>query len=841
MQLNFEIFFYGGFMLEEELKNKTAIRYFKKFDCTDIIKRIDFTVKVSGKINSEYLLWAEAKQSPTDIYKMLAQLIVTIKQDAYNLLPPKFIGCFDSEKIAFVEYNAVLPVYALNDFNWSQTPSNVDEKTIATIKKTVNTDNILKFYFGKDDDEIHNFIEQNFVEGGSLLSTLIDKNNFIFVYQKWREMVMPSINADWEKLKKNYNIYDRDFFLAELNIDDNDTTDISDDKVAYPDFFISFNSTASKCYQLTRKDNFGLEVTYSFGYKNGGLEKYADFWKRYKRPPKNVYWNYIISRLDLLVPQDVRERKGAYYTPQIWVELSQKYLAGELGKNWQDEYYIWDCCAGTGNLLNGLVNKYNIFASTLDQQDVEVMKERIKNGANLLESHVFQFDFLNDELLPVGKSVKVETDFGIMEISGKLPQALYDIISDPERRKKLLIYINPPYKEATSAATVQGTGSNKSGVATSNMVYKKYKNILGKASNEVFTQFQIRIYKELSQCKIGNFAKLKTLCASNFSDFRNAFQAKLKKLFIVPAKTFDNVDGSFPIGFFIWDTSEIEKFKKIKCDVFSADGSFFGHKKYQVDDEKHESINRWIKRLDTETENIVGYMENPTPDFQNNKFLCIINNKGTRHNNYSAINAKTLIVNAVYFSVRQCIKQTWLNDRDQFLSPKVKWEKDFEFQTNCLIYTIFHSQNRISSNNGINHWIPFTEYEVDAKEKFQSHFLSDFLSGKVKAEKSNANLFSLAAVESRLIVTLQFSDTAKAVLSAGRELWKYYHTMEAANVNASLYDIKEFFQGRDKNGKMKTGSIDAYYTELLANLKSALWDLGEIIKPKVYEYGFLSE
>jgi hypothetical protein len=65
--------------------------------------------------------------------------------------------------------------------------------------------------------------------------------------------------------------------------------------------------------------------------------------------------------------------------------------------------------------------------------------------------------------------------------------------------------------------------------------------------------------------------------------------------------------------------------------------------------------------------------------------------------------------------------------------------------------------------------------------------------------------------------------------------------MEAANVNASLYDIKEFFQGRDKNGKMKTGSIDAYYTELLANLKSALWDLGEIIKPKVYEYGFLSE
>jgi len=27
------------------------------------------------------------------------------------------------------------------------------------------------------------------------------------------------------------------------------------------------------------------------------------------------------------VPQDVRERKGSFFTPEIWVELSQKYIA----------------------------------------------------------------------------------------------------------------------------------------------------------------------------------------------------------------------------------------------------------------------------------------------------------------------------------------------------------------------------------------------------------------------------------------------------------------------------------------------------------------------------------
>ncbi len=73
------------------------------------------------------------------------------------------------------------------------------------------------------------------------------------------------------------------------------------------------------------------------------------------------------------------------------------------------------------------------------------MHERIAHGANLLESHVFQFDFLNDDF-------------------SKLPQGLRDIINDEEKRKKLVIYINPPYAEA-------GTGlgkKHKDGVANKN-------------------------------------------------------------------------------------------------------------------------------------------------------------------------------------------------------------------------------------------------------------------------------------------------------------------------------------------------------------------------------------
>jgi len=67
------------------------------------------------------------------------------------------------------------------------------------------------------------------------------------------------------------------------------------------------------------------------------------------------------------------------------VEKSQEYLAKVFGKDWQDEYYIWDCCCGTGNLLMGLTNKYRIWASTLDKADVDVLHNRIKNEANLLK------------------------------------------------------------------------------------------------------------------------------------------------------------------------------------------------------------------------------------------------------------------------------------------------------------------------------------------------------------------------------------------------------------------------------------------------------------------------
>ncbi|MEI0551325.1 hypothetical protein R4K89_13580, partial [Brachyspira intermedia] len=85
-----------------------------------------------------------------------------------------------------------------------------------------------------------------------------------------------------------------------------------------------------------------------------------------------------------------------------------------------------------------------------------------------------------------------------------------------------------------------------------------------------------------------------------------------------------------------------------------------------------------------------------------------------------------------------CIQADWINDRDQFLYPNEDWIYDKEFHSDCLAFTLFHPQNRISSQEGINHWLPFTEEEVNANGIFDSHLMTDFIKGLIKTENKKA-------------------------------------------------------------------------------------------------------
>ena len=800
---------------EEELKNKIAADWFKQFDSTEIIGNIDFTVfpKQESLFGRTPLLWAEAKTGNFDTATMFVQLILTIgKARTFDkTLPPAFLGAFDFKKIAFVPYINVQDIFYLNDFNWNVTPSNHETKEFQIIKQRIETtltQNSHIYDFEKDEKDLYTFIKENVAKASSTSKLKIDKNNFIPIYLRWLEIVKPNIDVDWDALKKA-NILDSDFYLADLFVDDKDTQSIEDDLTIRDNLFVVFKSQGYKIAKENIKQMFDATIN----IKN--KEAYQQFWKRYKRPPLKEFQDYIIERRDLLVPQDIRERKGAFFTPRKWVELSQKYLTDYLGESWQDEYYVWDCAAGTGNLLTGLTNKYNIYASTLDQADVNVMHERIDHGANLLKNHVFQFDFLNDDFT-------------------KLPQSLQDIINDEQKRKKLVIYINPPYAESNGKVNV-----NRSNIQLSK-THTLYSDKLDKVAPELFAQFLARIFYELNGCIIAEFSKLKILQSGNSYKFRNNFLAKLESIFITPGNTFDNVKGNFPIGFKIWNTLKKELFKQIKADIYENE-VFAGLKNiYSYDDEKGR-INEWLKSFKVSNLEFKGVLMADAPDFQNNNYVAIINNIGSRHGIYFMVNEINIIPASIYLSVRHCIEATWLNDRDQFLYPIDGWKTDKEFQSDCLAFALFNGQNRISSLDGTNHWIPFTEQEVNAKEKFASNFMTDFINGKLKVAQAAQNtLFANETVSGAYNnQPREFSAEAKAVFDAGRALWQYYLAQQNVNVNASLYDIREFFQGRNDAGRMNARSDDAKYSALIAELRNKLNALADNIKPKIYDYGFL--
>ncbi|EAH5553009.1 hypothetical protein D9775_04225 [Campylobacter upsaliensis] len=868
---------YSTKISEEELKAKVKEDFFspnpqsefikldkeqksllKTLDSTQILGRIDFCISYNAKTLFQPInfLWAEAKKgNKSDIIESFIQLILTIgKEKTYeNNLPPLFLGAFDCEKIAFIPYHELDSIFSQNDFNWLVTPSkhNTKEfKALHTLAKELIEGSKLQFDYKTQYKELTTFITSNFTLGNENIAKIpITKNNFTTIYQKWLTSVAPSIGIDWN-LAKNAEILDADFYLADLLSAENQSLL---DKL----FVVLKNNH----YEFDKVKTGGLGLSIKTAEFNDKQKAHKEFWNLYERPPKEEYWNYIIDRRDLLVPSDIRERKGAFFTPQIWVGKAQNYLAKALGENYQSEYYIWDLAAGTGNLLANLTESHRLYASTLDKADVEIMQElSSKNALHLLPKHIFQFDFLNDEFFDTicEKHQKEGLNFADEKCEkcqkSKVPNSLQEILKDEAKRKRLIIFINPPYAETATKRVNEKNRKNKVGVSFTE-TRLDYSNEIGIATKELFAQFMIRIYKEINGCILAQFSTLKIVQGPNFAKFRNVFKANFLKGFIAPADTFDNVKGQFPIGFTIWDTGVYKKITKIKTQIFNEVGSMIGTKAFHSYTES-TFITDWYRQYHTRkiSDENLGAIGLYGSDFQHNNFIRITN-PNQHPNRWTFITPNNLIPTSIYLSVRHCIKATWINDRDQFLAPNKKWEKDTEFHSDCLAFMLFHAQNRITAKEGINHFIPFAELELNAAEAFESHFMLEFIQGKIKIsnkKKKGQQEFNFQSdeLEDTFIPTkpLEFSREAKEVFKAAKELFKHYHEQAkddetSYTPNAALYDIKAHFQGFNDKGKMNSPqkADDEYYKQKLGELNYTLKNLAKKIEVKVYEYEFLLE
>ncbi len=752
-------------------------------------------------------IWFEAKNTGKySSYAMFTQLLHYVQQ-AFNKgeeLPP-FLAVIDTEKAALMKTKDIFPLLERKAIKWGKSASQYPKETLDEVSAYIGA-HFVPFKISTHEEEFISTVKEA-IKTGEILSRQITPDNLKQAFDKWVEMVGRELIGANEK---DYNL------LFMTDIMNEDGCAIYDDLPA----------------ELLYKNNMPIFILNGERYELGSRSNYRKFWAIYHRPPKLEHRHYLLERRDSLIPLNERSFKGAFYTPLNIVDKAYDKLSEILGEYWQEEYIIWDMCCGVGNLEIKHSNPRNVFMSTLDQVDINIIQA---NKTCAAASH-FQYDYLNDDISDNGT-----IDYNLTK---KVPEKLREIIS---KNKKILVLINPPYAESG-----MGIGEkNKISVSKTKFAKTAMANY-GKATNELFTQFIARIAQEMPTATIAIFSKLKYVNAPNFEQFRKQWNAKYLGGFIVHSKLFDGLKGNFPIGFLIWQTNQHSKnkmpIKEITTEILDKKVQSIGEKRfYNLPNSLF--LNVWLKRpkankieviplknaispsvikpsISTWSNEAIAYMRCSVNDVQHAAQHTALFSSvfGDGHGFY--ITPENLWQAAIVFAVRRIIKPTWINDRDQFLQPNQ--ELSDEFKNDCLIYLLFNGSNLTASANElewngkkwsiINHFIPFTEKEVDAPSRFESDFMVQYLKNK------------------------KCSKEAQAVLEAGRDLWKAYFVekddykvREELKLNRSdvgWYQIRHALKKRNENP-------DDFKFVSFAAFETAYKNLTDKLHPQVFEFGFL--
>lgn len=749
-------------------------------------------------------IWFEAKDSGRNsTYAMFTQLLHYV-QDALNkgeYIPP-FLSVIDTKKASIMRTKEVLPFLNMKTIKWGKSASKYTQEALDTVSAYIGT-HFVSFNIETHEEEFISTIKDA-IKSGEIIRTLITPDNLKQVFDKWVKMVGKEIiEANEEK----YSL----LFFADIMHDGTIST---------------HQNLPAGLLHKNGRPVFELEGRI---YELGSVEGYRRFWAIFQKPPKAEYRDYILERRDSLIPIDERSFKGAFYTPLNVVEKAYEKLNNTLGKNWQKKYILWDMCCGVGNLEVKHSNHRNIFMSTLDQEDIDLMKAT----KTCVAAERFQYDYLNDDITDNG-----EIDYNL---TNKVPKYLRDAI---EEGKKILILINPPYAESGEGTAL----GNKKGVAKSKVSQYMMDNF-GKSSNELFAQFIVRILKEIPNSTIAMFSTLKYVNSFNFKDFRNQFLARYEGGFIVHNKAFDGLTGNFPIGFLIWNTLYKEQISSLKVDILDKKASPIGEKIFS----NHPTsifLSKWINRPKKGdlpviplknaispankrtkpayfSKNAIGHFLCDSNDLQNAPIATAIfsSTHGIGHKGGMWINEDNISLISVVFTVRRLVKKSWINDRDQFLQPTK--EISDEFKTDCLIWMLFNGSNLSASANDldwnggkwsiVNHFIPFTEEEVKAPNRFDSDFMVKYLSKK------------------------ELSEEAKEVMQEGKKIWQsYFEHIDSYLVRDELklnrsdvgwYQVRKAIESRNRGSDYPPVCFEPF--------KEAYNNLTLKLSPMVFNLGFL--
>ena len=631
--------------------------------------------KVDGLLETKegYSVLLEFKHNETFTSK-LAQCNVLVQSLFYlkkfegqgTTMPAAvFIGDINE---CFVLPSKVLTKYLTSPVNWSTPASDAHRRNPDLLLSMVNDPDIQPFIFNIDSrfEEKHLVEKIKSIATNSEYKVKVTEQNIANIYDYFQRNVLP----------KNSGLTSN----QEANL------------------FVQLIINPSDNYVHPKKKNILLSKT--FGEVKIIGSSFTSFFKHYEGEtysPREK--EKLTGFVDRLIEDVTRRRKGEFFTPTAFVDKSQEYITRALGPDWRDEYVVWDCACGTGNLTRDYQFK-ELYCSTLEQSDLDTAEQAGHNPS----ATKFQFDFLNDD-------------------DNNLPAGLIAALNDPA--KKVLFYINPPYGTANSLDFSKN--NTKKSISNTSIESTMKKDGWGSSSRQLYAQFLYKIskYNTYGNITIAVFAKSLYKTGSSYSGFRANFYRKFhfESGMLFCASHFADTASSWGIDFSVWASGK-ENRNTLPVDLLDTDPVSFkvinqGVKNlYNLDKsmEASEWVRQEVKGIKTNSDspqfssaltvkhgkgkladNALGYSHNNGNSVRDNQTLVgLYSSAFSVHQGFSVIPANFEKATAL-FAARKVVKGTWIDDKDEYLAPNEQHTDYQQFATDSLVYALFNNSSQQSS------------------------------------------------------------------------------------------------------------------------------------------------
>lgn len=708
--------------------------------------------------------------------------------------------------------------YLNSDINWEIAPCTAHKHNTPLVKAMVDDMDILPFVFDIDENFTMETIVNKIIELGNngVRKVKISSTNISTIYDYFCSNVISSVVLSSNQ-KAN--------LFIQLLINPNDN------------------------YFHPQKKN--TLCTQAFGELKVDDKRFKSFFKHFEDriySPKEK--EAMTALLDRLIEDVTRRSKGEFYTPTLWVDEAHKMISEAFGDSWKDEYIVWDCSCGTGNLTRDYIFR-ELYCSTLEQSDIDTINQMGYNK-NAVK---FQFDFLNEPIF----------DNALIGLKTKVPPTLQQALIDG---KKVLFLINPPYATANNMGTKEG--DHKAGCSDTKIGLDMKENGWGKASQNLYAQFMYRV----SELNIDSNVQLSIFCPSlyktgeSYNNFRKEFYKKFRydRGMIFNASHFSDTANTWGIDFSIWKSGieNRDSLLSIIKDISPIDGIINMGEKWLYNLDNHKQASKWvreeIKGLKTNNDvpqltsainvkvegqtmrgcvcnNTMGYLQTAGNAIYKNPTDVSLFSWAMSQGHGLPIIKENFNKVCSLFTARKSIVSEWYNQKDEYFAPNENHSDWEQFTKDSIVYSLFNNSSQQSSLRDVDYkgtkWDIKNEWFFMSRSEIMDIAEDCGYDAIYKDAKGSHDRYVYNTLQS---VYSSLSIEAKTVLDMAKELTR--KSMDMRQIMAQS-DNSLHLDSWDCGYAQLRLVWKEYFIDEFNEFRKAYKTLEQKMIPMVYDIGFL--